>query len=393
MRVLPLAMVDDINAISECGLDSVNLNTFINSQMELKKLRFHVPDMDGKSKCHKMHVGRKKEMCPELRVHGTVMETVTEDMYLGDLISSDGKNKKNVEKRISKGLGIITQVINLLETISFGQHYIEIALLLRESLFLNGILFNAEVWYGMTKFEVNEFEKLDRLLLRRIFQVPVSTPQEAYYLELGILPIGVIIKKRRLQYLHHLANREEKEMLHQFFITQWNKPSKGDWTETAKENMEEFGLQADLGFLKSKSKSSFKNILKKKAIEYAFEELTEKQAKHSKMENLQYSELAIQNYFLQPGINIDEIRSIFKYRTRMAPFGENFRAGRESVTCPLCSTHVDSQVMSFMCPAIRKNINIDCDIQDLYTDTMNMKTASTVSYIIKLRREILETEA
>ena len=385
VRVLPLAMVDDINAISECGLDSVNLNTFINSQMELKKLRFHVPDMDGKSKCHKMHVGRKKEMCPELRVHGTVMETVTEDMYLGDLISSDGKNKKNVEKRISKGLGIITQVINLLETISFGQHYIEIALLLRESLFLNGILFNAEVWYGMTKFEVNEFEKLDRLLLRRIFQVPVSTPQEAYYLELGILPIGVIIKKRRLQYLHHLANREEKEMLHQFFITQWNKPSKGDWTETAKENMEEFGLQADLGFLKSKSKSSFKNILKKKAIEYAFEELTEKQAKHSKMENLQYSELAIQNYFLQPGINIDEIRSIFKYRTRMAPFGENFRAGRESVTCPLCSTHVDSQVMSFMCPAIRKNINIDCDIQDLYTDTMNMKTASTVSYILKLR--------
>ena len=76
----------------------------------------------------------------------------------------------------------------------------------------------------------------------------------------------------------------------------------------------------------------------------------------------------------------------------MVPFGENFRAGRESVTCPLCSTHVDSQVMSFMCPAIRKNINIDCDIQDVYTDTMNKKTASTVSNILKLRREILETE-
>jgi hypothetical protein len=82
-------------------------------------------------------------------------------------------------------------------------------------------------------------------------------------------------------------------MLHQFCVTQWNKPSKGDWTETAKENMEEFSLQADLGFLKSKSKSSFKNILKKKAKEYAFKELNEKQAKHSTMENLQYSELAI----------------------------------------------------------------------------------------------------
>ena len=143
-------------------------------------------------------------------------------------------------------------------------------------------------------------------------QVPVYTPQEAYYLELGIIPIGVIIKKRRLQYLHHLVKREESEMLHQFFITQWNKPTRGDWTETAKDNLEEFGLKADFGFLKSKSKTSFKNILKKKAKECAYKELTEKQAKHSKMENLQYTELAIQNYFLHPGINIDEIRSIFK---------------------------------------------------------------------------------
>ena len=50
------------------------------------------------------------------------METVTEDVYLGDVISNDGKNKKNVENIISKGLGIITQIMNLLESISFGQH-------------------------------------------------------------------------------------------------------------------------------------------------------------------------------------------------------------------------------------------------------------------------------
>ena len=31
VRVLPLAMVDDINAISRCGSESVNLNTFINT--------------------------------------------------------------------------------------------------------------------------------------------------------------------------------------------------------------------------------------------------------------------------------------------------------------------------------------------------------------------------
>ena len=35
VRVLPLAMVDDINGISKCGIESVALNTFINAQIEM----------------------------------------------------------------------------------------------------------------------------------------------------------------------------------------------------------------------------------------------------------------------------------------------------------------------------------------------------------------------
>ena len=62
VRILPLAMVDDIIAVSECGISSLELNTFINSSIELKKLRFHIPDRDGRSKCHKLHVGRHN-MC------------------------------------------------------------------------------------------------------------------------------------------------------------------------------------------------------------------------------------------------------------------------------------------------------------------------------------------
>ena len=60
-------------------------------------------------------------------------------IYLGDIISSDGKNKR--------GLGIINKIMNLLESISFRQQYMEIILLLRESMFINRILNAVEVWY------------------------------------------------------------------------------------------------------------------------------------------------------------------------------------------------------------------------------------------------------
>ena len=390
VRVLPLAMVDDLNGISKCGLDSIALNSFMNAQIEMKKLRFHVPNKDGKSKCHKMHIGQKHENCPVLKVHGTVMESVTEDTYLGDIISSDGKNSKNVAKRISKGIGIITQILHLLEMVSLGEHFVEIFILFRESMFINGILTNTEIWYSLKKNEVKEFEDLDRNLLTRIFQGPVSTPQEAFYLELGILPIGVIIKARRINYLQYLVTRSEHEMLYKFFICQWYHPVRGDWTETVKEDLKDFDIPCDFQFFKSKSKESFKRLVKIKAKEYALKILMENQQKHSKMKNNHYSEMKPQKYLSLKNINIDQIRNVFKFRTRMAPFGDNFREGKELSSCPLCNKHLDVQAMSFQCEALKMKVDIQCDMKDILNEDISIETAKTITDMMKVREEILK---
>ena len=114
-------MCDDLNGVAKCGLDSVALNTFITTQIELKRLKFHIPNKEGKSKCHKIHVGKNHDTCPVLQVHGTVMESVSHDTYLGDIISSDGKNSRNIKKRVTRGIGISTQILNLLESICLGE--------------------------------------------------------------------------------------------------------------------------------------------------------------------------------------------------------------------------------------------------------------------------------
>ena len=68
------------------------------------------------------------------------MEDVSSDTYLGDVISSDGRNTLNLKKIVSKGLGIISQIVNLLSVINLGEYYFETVLLLRETVFINGIL-------------------------------------------------------------------------------------------------------------------------------------------------------------------------------------------------------------------------------------------------------------
>ena len=122
------------------------------------------------------------------------MEEVKQDTCLGDILSSDGKNTANIKNRVSKGLGIVNQILTLLEAANFGYHYFEIAILMRESMLVNGILTNSEIWYNLLKAEIKELEEVDKLFLRKILTVPRSTPGESFFLELGILPFNIIIK-------------------------------------------------------------------------------------------------------------------------------------------------------------------------------------------------------
>ena len=74
----------------------------------------------------------------------------------------------------------------------------------------------------------------------------------------------------------------------------------------------------------------------------------------------------------------------------MAPMGENFRGGKEHVTCPLCNSALDNQAHSFQCEAITKRLEINCDMEDIYTQQISLETAETVTKTLAIREEILE---
>ena len=149
----------------------------------MKKLSFHQSKSSEPSKCQRMHVGKQREPCPPLKVHGSLMTNVTEINYLGDCVTSDGKNSRNISRRIQKGTGLLCQIMRIIRTVNFGFHTIEIALLLRESILLNGILTNIEVWHNVTNADIEELEKVDRQFLQKVLAVPKSVPAAALYLE------------------------------------------------------------------------------------------------------------------------------------------------------------------------------------------------------------------
>ena len=180
-------------------------------------------------------------------------------------------------------------------------------------------------------------------------------------------------------------------MLHSFFITQLYDPSPGDWTEQAKQDFEEFGISSDIKYLKSKSVESFKRIVKSKADMYELVRLTQKQGTHSKMDNLHYSKLEIQNYLKMPGISTEEAQNLFRWRVRMAPLGENYRGGQDHVICPLCHKHLDNEPMALQCNQLKKEMEIKCRFEDIFKDDISVEKAKNL-FILNENRIKLEKE-
>ena len=126
-----------------------------------------------------MHVGTKsKNCCPVLKVKNSDMKTATRETYLGDVLTSDAKINENIQSRCDKAQGIINQSISMLQEISFGYYYFEIAMMFRNSMFLSGILCSIESLYGITNEHIEMLEKCDRQFMRRVFDCPVTTPRK-----------------------------------------------------------------------------------------------------------------------------------------------------------------------------------------------------------------------
>merc|ERR1711973_122433 len=192
-------------------------------------------------------------------------------------------------------------------------------------LLINGILTNSEVWYGLTKTQISELEAVDRILLRRLLDAPISTPCEALYLELGVVPISMILKGRRLMYLHYLLNLEETEMLYCFFLAQLNMPGENDWTETVKQDLVDFEIGLSLQEVKELSHDQFKRMVKDKSRSNAFKQLMGAKSHHSKMSSLDYSELRIQQYLVNKSFHTGDAKLLFSFRTRMVEVKNNYK--------------------------------------------------------------------
>ena len=125
--------------------------------------------------------------------------------------------------------------------------------------------------------------------------------------------------------------------------------------------------------------------MKENALEY----LLKLKESHSKMDNLTYTDIKIQDYLKAEDISVQEARNLFKYSVKVANFKENFGEKFQNKGCPFCFVHLDTQSHATQCPVVKELISVEGDYRRIFSEEIPSDISRTLLKISKLRENLI----
>ena len=371
ISIPPIGMIDDLASVTYCGPQSVISNAIINAKINLKKLELN------QTKCVKLHVAKPERrgctssesntrdaQCAFLKVQESDMREAPNERYIGDIISSTGSNDANISRRRSIGMGAISDIFVILNQISMGHQYIEIGLILRESILMSKVLLSAESWHRVFQYQTEKLEEVDNVFLRKLFNCHSKTAIEFLISESGTIPVNIQMSARRLMYWWHILSVDSSELIFRVYSAQKLSPVSGDWVTLLEKDKQQFGMKLSDAEVAGISQLKFKKYVKKKSVELTVRYLVGLQKKNSKSKQLDVYDLTISPYLLDSRFSKTERELLFRLRSKTIWVKEKYSHAylNNDMLCELCRLFRCTQSHPLQCPRLKTMIVMDSTV-------------------------------
>ena len=294
------------------------------------------------------------------------VQSADSEKYTGDVVSSNGSNDANISRRVSIGYGAISQIMAVLHEISYGYQFVEIGLVMRESILLSKILLSSESWHKLFLYQIEKLNDVDKSFFKNLFNSHSKTALEFYYSETGSIPLHIKISMRRLNYWWHILSVENSEMISKIYNAQKLSPVSGDWTQLLEKDKKQFDIaEMTDSEVRAITQIKFKNFIKKKAQELTVRYLVELKKKHSKSDKLDVKDLVISEYLIDKRFSKEERELLFRLRSETVDVKENFKNAylNNNMLCELCGMFLCTQMHILKCPKLTISLVVDQNIQ------------------------------
>ena len=244
-----------------------------------------------------------------------LMKDVKEKKYLGDIVAKDGTNALNIKDKTNKAMGNVNKIVMALSERAYGKHTFKAAKLMRDAILVSGLLTNAESWINLTMKNLEELEKPDIILSRKIISQSGNPAKCFMQLELGLIPVKYIIMQKRMNFLNYILNKSKESMLRQVFIALKEDSRKGDFKELTDKDRIELEIELEDEEIEVISKVSWKKYVKEKVKYAAFKYLLSENSSKEKTKDIHFKEFKMSVY-LERNENTMLSKIIFSVRSK-----------------------------------------------------------------------------
>ena len=300
----------------------------------------------GKEKCNVMEIGNGKYTPRKWTLGEEEIESCESYRYLGDIIMRNGKNAKNIEDRENKAMASTRKIMASCGNEIFKKIQLKSLIKMHNACTVSGLLTNCETWV-LNKTEREKIERIELWALKKILDVPKTTPTPAIWYITGSLTTSILIDKRQLLYLKTILDRPDQEPTLQML----NSLLEDDigWPNQINKKLEEYDLKYTWNQIKAMKLTTWKRLVtiateKKnnaKLIEMCYDKKGEKRKTRYIL-----SKLKKEGYTRSPRMDI-LCKSRFRARiqlmsmTGMLDCAKNYKNGYKGDLCSVCGTTDD----------------------------------------------------
>ncbi len=240
-----------------------------------------------------------------------------------------------------------------------------------------------------TKKEEEEIQQIFNNLLKRLLDLPQSTPNSALLVETGYLPMECYMDRKRIMQAHRVINDKKTTLIKKTIEAESN-----EWLIATKEKMEKYNItMEDL----NETKNQLKEKIIKNQTTFFEKKLNDEKTSKSKvrhlLDNKPNPKLGQRPKYMKE-LTRKQCRTIALTRTRMIPVKANHKGSYPNQECRWCKIQGIEETQEHImneCEKMTKETKPTHNYQEIFDDN-DTDRLREIAETIKMTIEIIMEE-
>ena len=379
-----ILFVDDMVQITSTMEDSKLGNNSLEVFQHENRIKFKT------TKCKVLVMHQKYE--EDLILNNKKIERKQSHTYLGTVISEKGGRKEDIKERIKNSRSIINEIVQICKGNELSKIRFKFVKLLTNACFDSKIKYSCQFWDNLSKSEENELNMMKINLMKRILEMPSSTPNHAVQHDFGIIDLALEVKAEKIILAAEIIADNKNKICKQLLKKMMEKKVPGFCTQVD-EYINLFGCKSIEEISKKKN---IREYIKKEVIQIQkdklFKELMLKTKTNKIVINYEFNGKPLK----YTEMTFKRTRAVFMLRSRMIKSKENFKGRWSNEICDYCGKN-DTDEHMFTCPGYSDLTNENLQYETFFGKDMNIETleqgADKLIKIIDRKEQLYESWA